>query len=109
MKLIHITTRFAAPAADLLIATTGMAGGDPAKPVRILIPSGQSNRTGRGAVGGLNKPAADQKATLTRFIMSPENHEKYRFLYNDREKDSRSWTARDDMFISKAMVGLLKN
>ena len=73
----------------------------PAKgPVRIYILSGQSNMTGRGALGALNKPAADQKATLVRYIMSPENVEKYKFLYNGKEKDREGWTVRDDVFIT---------
>jgi alpha-galactosidase len=56
--------------------------------------------TGRGGLGELNKPAADQKATLVRFIMEPQNVEKYKFLYKDVEKKGRSWTVRDDVFIT---------
>jgi alpha-galactosidase len=100
MKIIGKTTRFAASAAALLIATAGTAAAAPAKPVRIFILSGQSNMTGRGALGDLKKPAADQKATLVRFIMAPENVEKYKFLYNGKQKDSGGWTVRDDVFIT---------
>jgi len=70
------------------------------KPVKIYLLSGQSNMTGRGVGGDLNKPAADQKATLVRFIMEPQNVEKYKFLYKDVEKKGLSWTARDDVFIT---------
>jgi Carbohydrate esterase, sialic acid-specific acetylesterase len=70
------------------------------KPVQIYLLSGQSNMTGRGILGDLNKPAAEQKATLLRFIMDPPNVEKYRFLYGDVEKKGLSWTVRDDVFIT---------
>jgi alpha-galactosidase len=83
----------------LLIATTGMAAAA-AKPVRIFILSGQSNMTGRGSLGDLKKPAADQQATLVRFIMAPENAEKYKFLYSGEHKDKAGWTVRDDVFIT---------
>jgi hypothetical protein len=98
--MTHITPRIAASAAALLIATTGLAAAASAKPVRIFILSGQSNMTGRGAVGDLKKPAADQKATLVRFIKETQNVEKYTFLYNGREKDREGWTVRDDVFIT---------
>ncbi|MEI6178229.1 MAG: sialate O-acetylesterase, partial [Verrucomicrobiota bacterium] len=98
--MINKATRCAARAAVLIIATTGLAGAAPTKPVRIFILSGQSNMTGRGAVGELNKPAADQKATLVRFIKEPQNVEKYKFLYNGKQKDSGGWTVRDDVFIT---------
>jgi hypothetical protein len=58
------------------------------KPVKIYLLSGQSNMTGRGALGDLNKPAADQKATLVRFIMEPQNVEKYKFLYKEDARAS---------------------
>jgi len=71
------------------------------KPVRIYLLSGQSNMTGRGTQGDLNKPAADQKASLVRFIMEPQNVEKYKFLYDGRQKDKAGWTLRDDVFITQ--------
>jgi hypothetical protein len=83
-----------------LLAATALAGAAEGKPVKIYILSGQSNMTGRGSLGELNKPAADQKATLVRFIMEPQNVEKYTFLYKDGEKKGRSWTVRDDVFIT---------
>ena len=83
-----------------LLAATVFAEAAPAKPVKIYILSGQSNMTGRATLGDLNKPAADQKATLVRFIMEPQNVEKYKFLYKDGEKKGRSWTVRDDVFIT---------
>ena len=83
-----------------LLAVTALAGAAPAKPVKIYLLSGQSNMTGRGGLGDLNKPAADQKATLVRFIMEPQNLEKYKFLYKDVEKKGRAWTVRDDVFIT---------
>ena len=84
--------------AALLTATAAMAAA--AKPVKIFILSGQSNMTGRGALGDLKKPAEDQKATLVRFIMAPENWEKYKFLYDGKQKDRAGWTVRDDVFIT---------
>jgi len=65
------------------------------KPVLVFLLSGQSNMTGRGALGDLNKPPEDQKATLVRFIKAPENVEKYKSLYDGAKK----WTVRDDVFI----------
>ena len=91
------TTSLALSAA-LLTATAAMAAA--AKPVKIFILSGQSNMTGRGALGDLKKPAEDQKATLVRFIMAPENVEKYKFLYDGKQKDRAGWTVRDDVFIT---------
>jgi alpha-galactosidase len=98
MNTINQTTSLAASAAALLMATTIMAAA--AKPVKIFILSGQSNMTGRGALGDLKKPAVDQKATLVRFIMAPENVENYKFLYNGKQKDRGGWTVRDDVFIT---------
>ena len=98
MNTTNQTTRLAASAAALLIATTIMAAA--AKPVKIFILSGQSNMTGRGALGDLKKPAEEQKATLVRFIMAPENAENYKFLYNGKQKDRGGWTERDDVFIT---------
>jgi len=99
---MHKTTRIAACAAALLMAATVMA--DDAKlakgPVKIYLLSGQSNMTGRGNQGDLKKPAADQKASLVRFIMEPQNVEKYKFLYKDDGKKGLTWTVRDDVFIT---------
>jgi len=83
-----------------LLAATALAGAAPAKPVKIYLLSGQSNMTGRGALGEFNKPAADQKATLVRFVMEPQNVEKYKFLYKEDERKTRRWTVRDDVFIT---------
>jgi alpha-galactosidase len=71
-----------------------------AKPVKIYVLSGQSNMTGRGGLGDLNKPAADQKATLVRYIMEPQNADKYKFLYEGTQKNNAGWTIRDDVFIA---------
>jgi len=70
------------------------------KPVQIFLLSGQSNMTGRGALGDLNKPAEDQKATLVRFIKAPENIETYKSLYSGPHKTREGWTIRDDVFIT---------
>ncbi len=83
-----------------LLAVAAIAGADSAKPVKIYLLSGQSNMTGRGDPGDLNKPAADQKASLVRFIMEPQNVEKYKFLYKDDGAKGRTWTVRDDVFIT---------
>ena len=83
-----------------LLAVTALAGAAPAKPVKIYLLSGQSNMTGRGGLGELNKPAADQKATLVRYILEPQNVEKYKFLYKEDERKTRRWTVRDDVFIT---------
>ncbi|MCE9518144.1 MAG: sialate O-acetylesterase [Verrucomicrobia bacterium] len=84
-----------------LLALTAFAGAAP-KPVKIYLLSGQSNMTGRGNLGDLTlkTPAADQKASLVRFIMEPQNVEKYKFLYKDDGKKGRTWTVRDDVFIT---------
>ena len=41
--------------------------------------------TGRGNLGDLRfiRPAAQQQATLLRFIMEPQNMEKYKSLYKE--------------------------
>lgn len=83
-----------------LLTAMALAGAAEGKPVKIYLLSGQSNMTGRAALGDLNKPAADQKATLVRFIMDPQNMEKYKFVYKDVDKKGRSWTVRDDVFIT---------
>lgn len=69
-------------------------------PVKIFLLSGQSNMTGRGTLGDLKKPPADQKATLVRFIMDPNNVEKYKSLYSGPQKTPDGWTVRDDVFIT---------
>jgi alpha-galactosidase len=102
MKTKHNTIGAIALSAIALtgLALAAPAGAAPAKPVKIYILSGQSNMTGRGALGDLNKPAADQKATLVRYIMEPQNVEKYKFLCNGAEKARGGWTVRDDVFIT---------
>jgi len=72
------------------------------KPVKIYLLSGQSNMTGRGNLGDLTlkTPAAHQKASLVRFIMEPQNVEKYKFLYKEDARKNRAWTVRDDVFIT---------
>jgi len=70
------------------------------KPVQIFLLSGQSNMSGRGTLGDLNKPAAEQKATLVRYIKAPENLEKYLSLYSGPNKTRSGWTIRDDVFIT---------
>ena len=89
-------------AAAITVAVTAIAeGSEPAKgPVRIFLLSGQSNMTGRGTLGDLGKPAADQQATLVRYIMEPENVGKYKFLHEGPDKTSDGWTVRDDVFIT---------
>jgi hypothetical protein len=78
-------------------------------PVKIFLLSGQSNMTGRGNLGDLNKPTADQKATLARFVKDPKNVEKFKFLHNGPNKThvyhgpkkvETGWTIRDDVFIT---------
>ena len=75
------------------------AAGSAAKPVKIYVLSGQSNMTGRATLGDLKKPAAEQKATLVRYIMEPQNVEKYKYLYAGPQKTQAGWTIRDDVFI----------
>lgn len=94
MNKVKVFTMMAAGAISLC------CGDAMAKPVRIFILSGQSNMTGRGALGNLRNPAADQKATLVRHVMAPGNVEKYKFLHNGKEKDNEGWTVRDDVFIT---------
>ena len=76
------------------------AAGPSAKSVKIYVLSGQSNMTGRATLGDLKKPPADQKATLVRYIMEPQNVEKYKFLYAGPQKNPSGWTIRDDVFIA---------
>ncbi len=73
---------------------------DMKKPVKIYLLSGQSNMTGRGNLGDLNKPAAEQQATLVRYIMDPQNVEKYKSLYEEDERKNLKWAVRDDVFIT---------
>lgn len=76
------------------------AAGPSAKSVKIYVLSGQSNMTGRATLGDLKKPPADQKATLVRYIMEPQNVEKYKFLYAGPQKNPSGCTIRDDVFIA---------
>ena len=100
--MIRSKTTFAAFAAMLILAASAVAQQPkPAKgPVKIFLLSGQSNMTGRGSLGDLNKPAGDQKATLVRYIKEPKNVEKYKVLYTGPEKTRDGWTVRDDVFIT---------
>jgi alpha-galactosidase len=82
------------------ILEPGAAAGASAQPVKIYVLSGQSNMTGRGDLGDLKKPATEQKATLVRYIMEPQNREKYQFLYEGPTKNNAGWTIRDDVFIT---------
>jgi len=85
----------------ICVSSTLAEEADPTKrPIKIFVLSGQSNMTGRGALGNLDEPAAEQEATLVRFIMKPENVEKYKFLYDGSNKTETGWTIRDDVFIS---------
>ena len=83
-------------AGNLRAAVSNSTGGK----VKIFILAGQSNMTGRGWLGNLNAPAADQKASLVRFIKDPANMEKYKFLHNGGIKDRDGWTVRNDVFVS---------
>lgn len=85
------------------IAAGGMIAApvaSPAGPVRIFLLAGQSNMTGRGWLGNLNAPAADQKASLVRYIKDPKHVEKYKYLYDGIKKDPNGWTVRNDVFVS---------
>jgi alpha-galactosidase len=81
-------------------ALPAIAEPPPTKPVRIYLLSGQSNMTGRGKLGDLNKPASDQKATLVRYIKDSRNFDKYRFLHEGPNKTPEGWTVRDDVFVT---------
>ena len=107
MKIQNVTLRQAALAViaaialfpvSLRAAEGGVAGN---KPIQIYLLSGQSNMTGRGNLGDLNKPAAEQKATLVRYIMEPQNVEKYKFLYKDVEKKGAKEGSKSDMAADK--------
>lgn len=69
-------------------------------PLKVFILSGQSNMTGRGALGDLKKPAEEQAATLVKFIKQPKQLDKYKFLYEGPTKSDKGWTLRDDVYIS---------
>lgn len=106
--VIRSTTMKTNPSAAKIFAVSLLAGllpfatanGAPDKPVKIYVLSGQSNMTGRATLGDLNTPSADQKATLVRYIMDPQNVEKYKFLYEGPQKTNAGWTIRDDVFIT---------
>lgn len=68
--------------------------------IKIFLLSGQSNMTGRGNLGRLDRPPEEQEATLVRFIKAPENLKKFRFLYEGNNKTETGWTIREDVFIS---------
>jgi hypothetical protein len=96
-----ITPLMLAAVAGLLTHDTIAQDATPPKgPVKVFLLSGQSNMTGRGRLGSLSQSAVDQKATLVRFIKEPENLDKYKFLYEGKNKDTGGWTIRDDVFIS---------
>jgi Carbohydrate esterase, sialic acid-specific acetylesterase len=97
LSLLVLASFAAASAAE---SPTPKPGGT-SKPVKIYLLSGQSNMTGRAGLGDLNKPPADQQATLVRFIMEPQNVEKYKFLYQEDGKKGRTWTVRNDVFITQ--------
>lgn len=88
----------------VLLVAAAMAFADAAEPVKgpvkIFLLSGQSNMTGRGALGELTRPAADQPATLVRYIKDPKHIARYGFLYAGPNKTSSGWTIRDDVFIT---------
>jgi Carbohydrate esterase, sialic acid-specific acetylesterase len=99
---MYHTTRITAIAAAFFLALslTPASAELAAGPVKIFLLSGQSNMTGRGALGDLNKPAAEQQATLTRLVKDAPNVEKYKSLYSGPNKNAQGWTVRDDVFIS---------
>jgi alpha-galactosidase len=96
---MHLKSLFAVLS---LLAVTALAEAAPAKPVKIYLLSGQSNMTGRANLGDLTlkTPATEQKASLLRFIMEPQNVGKYKSLYQQDEKKVLKWTVRDDVFIT---------
>jgi len=69
-------------------------------PVKVFLLAGQEGMSGYGVAGDLDKPAANQKATLVRFMKDPKNVEKYAYLYTGKEKDKDGWTVRDDVFVT---------
>jgi pimeloyl-ACP methyl ester carboxylesterase len=88
----------------LVTAATAFAQPDqPAKgPVKIFLLSGQSNMTGRGTLGDLNRPGVEQPASLVNFIKDPmrADVEHHRFLYAGPNKTESGWTIRNDVFIT---------
>ena len=68
--------------------------------VRVFLLSGQSNMTGRGNLGQVDKPAAEQKGTLLHYIKQPVNENKLSFLINGPNKTATGWTIRNDVFIT---------
>lgn len=86
--------------AAFLIPVSAEEEGRARGPVKVFLLSGQSNMTGRGNLGQMDKPAAEQPATLLRFAKDPAHAEKYRFLYEGPEKTESGWTIRDDVFIT---------
>ncbi len=68
--------------------------------VRVFLLSGQSNMTGRGNLGVVDRPAAEQKGTLFRYVKRPENEKRLGFLLNGERKTKSGWTVRDDVFIT---------
>ncbi|MFT6864931.1 MAG: hypothetical protein ACJAVK_003503 [Akkermansiaceae bacterium] len=94
MKLIRIYALFLL--GSLAIALPAAAD----QAIKVFLLSGQSNMTGRGSLGIITKPAADQKGTLWHFIGKPANKEKYPFLSQGPEKTETGWTVRNDVFIT---------
>tara|TARA_B110000908_G_scaffold102729_1_gene121067 strand:- start:11074 stop:12138 length:1065 start_codon:yes stop_codon:yes gene_type:complete len=70
------------------------------KTVRVFLLSGQSNMTGRGSLGRVDQPVAEQKGTLLHYIKQPANEKKLSFLINGSKKTKSGWTIRDDVFIT---------
>ncbi len=64
-------------------------------PVRVFLLSGQSNMTGRGNLGRLDRPAEGQKATLWRYVNLPENRDRLSDLW-----EGEKWSVRNDVFIT---------
>lgn len=68
--------------------------------VKVFLLSGQSNMTGRGSLGVMDRPLEEQKGSLWHFVSQPENQAKYRFLSAGPKKSETGWTVRDDVFIT---------
>ena len=93
-----VTTQIKVPMGESrMVSVSGPAG---KKPVSIFLLSGQSNMTGRGALGSLDAPAEDQQATLVRYLKAPGNVQAYQSLCTGINKTSAGWTIRDDVFIT---------
>ena len=54
----------------------------------------------RHPLGFSYKIPTHQQATLVRYIKEPKNLEKYKFLYEGKEKTPSGWTVRHDVFIT---------